>query len=231
MVIFSSGGEGKGGKAMSSGGAAGGGQDKGSKGMEPGTLFRENVRIEFKLNGSGSGAVFNKCLEVKQLVTKMDRTGQPFKLISKDGRSSIAGAKDFPEWEAQFNEFFEVTAKSHRVNSSAFVGTRMESRMQMAKIKGVQQFFLWLRQKQIFLRPTKLESVQTSRIGFWKGLSPMDHSIGESKKRIKQSVEHLMASTEMETEGQQEAALPSFELVSATVAWVGLAEFTPEFCM
>jgi hypothetical protein len=98
MVIFVASGGGEGGTQPADGAHERGDVGMQDKGMEPGTLFRENVRVEFKLKGSGgTGVVFNKCLEVKTLVTKMEETGHSFELISEDGKSSIAGAKDFPE--------------------------------------------------------------------------------------------------------------------------------------
>jgi hypothetical protein len=146
----------------------------------------------------GAGAVFNKHAETRALIIKMEETGEPFKSLSEDGKSFIAGAKDFPELEAVFDEFFEVTTKSCKGRSSAFVGMRMDSRMKMVKIKGIQKMFLWLRQQQIFLRPTKLEPVPASRVGLWKRLSPMDHSIGASEQKIKEALASAMSSR-MET--------------------------------
>jgi hypothetical protein len=224
MVIFSLGGDGSGGTKPADGAPAGGDEGMKDAGMAPGTLFRErtreNARAELKLKetGTGGGAVFNKCLEVKTLVMKMEETGKPFKLVNKNGTSFIAGAKDFPDSETKLDEFFEVATKAHKRGGSAFVGMWMESCTRMAKIKGVQQMFLWLQQRRIFLRPAKLESVQTSRIGFWKGLSPMGHSSSESEQKIKHASVQLMDSTEMETGDKQgKGGVPTLELVPATV--------------
>jgi hypothetical protein len=104
--------------------------------MEPGTVFHKNIRVEFKKD---VGVVFDKCAEIKTLVVKMEETGEAFKLMSKDGKSLIMEAKDFPESEAVFNDFFEATTKTHKRTSNAFVGMRMACRAKMVKIKGVRE--------------------------------------------------------------------------------------------
>jgi hypothetical protein len=63
------------------GGTKAGGGNPG--GMAPGTTFNERVLVEFE---KGTGQVFIKHAEVRELVVKMEETGEAFELVSKDGR-------------------------------------------------------------------------------------------------------------------------------------------------
>jgi hypothetical protein len=105
MVVFAAVGEGQGGGDPAVG-DHGGGEQAGEV-MEPCTFFHENIRVEFK---KGIGMVFNKCAEAQALLVKMEETGEPFKLMSKDGKSFIAGAKNFLESEVVFNKLFDTTS-------------------------------------------------------------------------------------------------------------------------
>jgi hypothetical protein len=152
MVIFSVGGDGSGGAKQGEGGTAGADGALG-KDMVAGVMFRENARAKFEKK---AGEAFDKHSEVWSLVVKMEETGEAFELESLGGKAFITGGKDFPETEAELDKLFEVMTKSCNRSSSAFVGTRTVSRTKMARTKGVQKMFVWLRQRQIFVRPTKL---------------------------------------------------------------------------
>jgi hypothetical protein len=61
-----------------------------------GNSFCENVHVEFKKD---MGVMFNVCVKVKELVTKMEETKEAFELISWDGKSFVTRAKVIaPQW-------------------------------------------------------------------------------------------------------------------------------------
>jgi hypothetical protein len=63
----------------------------------------------------------------------------------------------------------------------------------------------------------KLELVQTSQIGFGKGLLPMDQSVGESEQKIKKALEGVVKNGQKQ---QGNRKVLNFELVPMMVSWV-----------
>jgi hypothetical protein len=84
--------------------------------MALGMCFHKNVHVEFKKD---MGVMFGERVEVKALVVKVEETKKASKLMSKDGKSFITGASDFPELEEIFHRKWKVNMQGRRKSVGA----------------------------------------------------------------------------------------------------------------